>query len=126
MWSDPKAINRLALVLAVIAMATLAWCALSWASAKHYFAITQVRVITASAEVDTGILEAAIRSDLRGTFFTLSPARESLGALEHADKLSALRHAATEFSQREHFHQLPSGSPKTSLPPNVPCGHQSA
>ena len=48
---------------------------MSWASSKSYFAIRQVKVVSQLAEVDPGLLESAIRTDLRGTFFSVSPAR---------------------------------------------------
>ena len=75
MWSDTQSINRFAAFIAGIATLALTWCLMSWASSKSYFAIRQVKVVSQLAEVDPGLLESAIRTDLRGTFFSVSPAR---------------------------------------------------
>ena len=75
MWSDTQSINRFAAFIAAIATLGLTWCLMSWASSKSYFAIRQVKVVSQLAEVDPGLLESAIRTDLRGTFFSVSPAR---------------------------------------------------
>ena len=75
MWSDTQSINRFAAFIAAIATLALTWCLMSWASSKSYFAIRQVKVVSQLAEVDPGLLESAIRTDLRGTFFSVSPAR---------------------------------------------------
>ena len=75
MWSDTQSINRFAAFIAAIATLALTWCLMSWASSKSYFAIRQVNVVSQLAEVDPGLLESAIRTDLRGTFFSVSPAR---------------------------------------------------
>ncbi len=75
MWSDAQSINRLAAIIAAIATIALAWCLTSWASSKSYFAIKQVKVVNQLAEVDSGLLESAIRTELRGTFFSIAPSR---------------------------------------------------
>jgi len=75
MWSDTQSINRLAAVLAFVAFVAIGWCVLSWASARSYFAVRQVKVLAAPVEVDAGLLESAIRTELRGTFFSISPNR---------------------------------------------------
>ena len=78
MWSDTQSINRLAAVVAGIAGVALLWCLMSWASSKSYFALRQVRVISELAELDPGLLESAIRTELRGTFFSIAPNRARL------------------------------------------------
>lgn len=75
MWSDPQAINRAALFVGTLATLALLWCALGWAGSRGVFALRQVRVVTPLAELDSGVLESAIRTELRGTFFSLSPQR---------------------------------------------------
>jgi len=75
MWSDAQSVNRLAAIIGAIASIALLWCLLSWASSKSYFAIRQVRVTAPPSEVDPGLLESAIRTELRGTFFSVSPTR---------------------------------------------------
>jgi len=75
MWSDSQSVNRMAAVIGAIASIALVWCLLSWASSKSYFAVRLVNVVTPLAEVDSGLLESAIRTELRGTFFSISPTR---------------------------------------------------
>ena len=75
MWSDTHSINRLAAFIAAISAIALAWCLASWAGSKSYFAIKQVKVVNQLTEVDPGLLESAIRTELRGTFFSISPGR---------------------------------------------------
>ena len=75
MWSDAQSINRLALFIAAIATVALAWCLTSWASSKSYFAIKQVKVVSQLTEIDAGLLESVIRTELRGTFFSIAPSR---------------------------------------------------
>ncbi len=93
MWSDTQSINRFAGFIAAIAMLALTWCLMSWASSKSYFAIRQVKVVSQLAEVDPGLLESAIRTDLRGTFFSVSPARAraTLGKLPWVSDVSIKR-----------------------------------
>jgi cell division protein FtsQ len=75
MLSDTYAINRFALWVGLASIAAIAWSAFVWANGKGAFALRQVSVISTPTELDPGLLESAIRSDLRGTFFTLSPHR---------------------------------------------------
>ena len=75
MWSDTQSIYRAAALIATLALIALSWCALSWASNKSYFALRQVKVVSPLTEVDSGLLESAIRTELRGTFFTVTPNR---------------------------------------------------
>ena len=75
MWSDPQSMNRFALAMAALASLALLWCALTWAGSRGMFALRQVRVVTPLAELDSGVLESAIRTELRGTFFSVSPQR---------------------------------------------------
>jgi cell division protein FtsQ len=75
MLSDTYAINRFALWIGIASIAAIAWSAFVWANGKGAFALRQVSVIDAPVELDPGLLESAIRSDLRGTFFTLAPHR---------------------------------------------------
>ena len=75
MRSDVQSINRLAAIIAASATIALAWCLTSWASSKSYFSIKQVKVVNQLSEVDSGLLESAIRTELRGTFFSVAPSR---------------------------------------------------
>ncbi len=75
MWSDTQSVNRLAAIIATVATIALAWCLMSWAGSKSYFAVRQVKVVNQLTEVDPGLLESAIRTELRGTFFSIAPNR---------------------------------------------------
>ena len=70
MWDDPKALNAFAATLASIAVALLAIGAVAWAARNDAFALREVVVATPLARSSPANLEAAIRSDLSGTFFT--------------------------------------------------------
>lgn len=71
MWDDPKALNAFAATLASIAVGLLAIGAVVWAARNDAFALREVVVATPLARSSPANLEAAIRSDLSGTFFTL-------------------------------------------------------
>jgi cell division protein FtsQ len=73
--NDTALINRIALIFAVLASIAIAWSTFAWLNAKGTFAIRSVEVVTRPVNVDTGLLEAALRNDVRGTFFTASPQR---------------------------------------------------
>jgi cell division protein FtsQ len=75
MLNDTALINRIAAWMSVLSLVAIAWSLFAWANAKNIFAIRQVALVNRVADVDTGLLESAIRSDLRGTFFTVSPHR---------------------------------------------------
>jgi cell division protein FtsQ len=75
MLNDTALINRIAAWTSVLSLVAIAWSLFAWANAKNVFAIRQVALVNRVADVDTGLLESAIRSDLRGTFFTVSPHR---------------------------------------------------
>jgi len=71
MWDDPKALNALAATLAAVALALIALGTLAWGARHGAFAIREVVVATPLKRSSPAHLEAAIRSDLAGTFFTL-------------------------------------------------------
>jgi len=80
MWDDPKAMNALAATLAGIALALIALGAVAWGARRDAFAFREVVIATPLARSSPAELEAAIRGELAGTFFTLDleRARESL------------------------------------------------
>jgi cell division protein FtsQ len=73
--SDTALINRTAAALALIASVAILWSVFAWLNTRGAFAIRSVEVASRPVNVDVGLLEAAIRSDIRGTFFTASPQR---------------------------------------------------
>jgi cell division protein FtsQ len=80
MWDDARQMNLAALLLALLALALFAWGAVSWSIRQPAFALRQVVVEGALKRVNPAHLEAVIREELRGSFFTLSlpEARASL------------------------------------------------
>lgn len=71
MWDDPKALNAFAATLASIALALIALGAVVRAARDDAFAFREVVVATPLKRSNPAHLEAAIRGDLAGTFFTL-------------------------------------------------------
>ncbi len=75
MRDDVALFNRVATVLYALAAAAFLFLAASWLVQRPSMAVRVVEVTTPLVEVDPGLLEAVIRSDVRGSFFTLSPQR---------------------------------------------------
>jgi len=80
MWDDARQLNAIAVTLMVIAVAFLAWAAVGWVTRLSAFNYREVVVTTSLARASGAHLEAVIRGELRGTFFTmdLDAARASL------------------------------------------------
>ena len=75
MWDDVKQMNALAVTLTAITALGLAWVAVTWIVRQPSFAFREV-VVTAPLERANGAhLEAVIREELTGTFFTMDLAR---------------------------------------------------
>ena len=81
MWDDARQLNAIAVTLTIIAFAFLAWAAVGWVTRLSAFDYREVVVTTPVARTSGAHLEAVIRGELRGTFFTLDldAARASLG-----------------------------------------------
>lgn len=71
MWDDAKALNALAATLAAMALVALAGVLVHKAARLPAFAIREVVVTTPLARVSAPHLEAAIRDELGGTFFSM-------------------------------------------------------
>jgi cell division protein FtsQ len=80
MWDSPRELNILAWSLTLAAVATLAWGAIAWAVRQPAFALRHVVVDGSLARASRAHVEAVIREEFKGTFFTLSltDARASL------------------------------------------------
>jgi cell division protein FtsQ len=80
MWDDAKQLDGVAKGLAVLGVALLLWGALAWAARQAPFAFREVVVRGPLGQVNTAHLEAVVREELAGTFFTmnLEGARASL------------------------------------------------
>jgi len=71
MWDNARQLNALALALTVLALAMLGWAGLSWLVRQPAFAFRQVVIDGGLVRVNPAHLEAVIREELKGTFFTL-------------------------------------------------------
>ena len=80
MWDNPRQLNAVALAVLLLAIALLAWAAITWAVRQPAFALRQVVVAGTLSRVNPAHLEAVVREEIRGTFFTmqLAEARDSL------------------------------------------------
>ena len=80
MWDDARQLNAIAVTLALIAIAFLVWALVGRITRLAFFDYRDVVVTTPLARVSGAHVEAVIRSELKGTFFTmdLDAARASL------------------------------------------------
>jgi cell division protein FtsQ len=72
MWDDPKRLNAIAGGLALIATGALVAGGLMWAFRQPAFEFREVVVMTPPARASAAHLEAVIRDELAGTFFTMN------------------------------------------------------
>jgi cell division protein FtsQ len=80
MWDDERQLNAAAATLALMAMVVLAYAGLAWLVRQPAFAFREVVVTTPLTRANGAYLEAVVRSELSGTFFTLdlAHARQAL------------------------------------------------
>ena len=80
MWDNARALNATAAAITLVALALLVWGVTTWAVRQPAFAFREVVIQGSLARVNPGFLEAVIREELKGTFFTmrLADARASL------------------------------------------------
>jgi len=71
MWDDVKQMNALAITLTVITVLGLAWVAVTWIVRQPSFAFREVVVTAPLLRANGAHLEAVIREELTGTFFTM-------------------------------------------------------
>ena len=81
MWDDARQLNAIAVTLTIIALAFLSWAVVGWVTRFSAFDYREVVVTTPLVRASGAHLEAVVRGELRGTFFTmdLDAARASLG-----------------------------------------------
>jgi len=72
MWDDPRQLNAAALAFALAAAGLLAWGALAWLARQPLFAFREVVLSAPLQRASAGELEAMIREELAGTFFTMN------------------------------------------------------
>jgi cell division protein FtsQ len=80
MWDNPRQMNLLSVLFVLAAAALLSWGAIAWSIRQPVFALRQVVIEGSLKRANPAHLEAVIREELRGTFFTLNlpEARASL------------------------------------------------
>jgi cell division protein FtsQ len=80
MWDNPRQLNALAFAIVLVALALLCWGATAWVVRQPAFELRQVAIAGPLSRVKPAHLEAVVREELRGTFFTmqLADARNSL------------------------------------------------
>jgi cell division protein FtsQ len=80
MWDNTRQLNQVALAIAVAAVAMFLYGATLWAVRQPVFALREVVIRGPLARVNPAHIEAVVREELKGTFFTLrlADARVSL------------------------------------------------
>jgi len=72
MWDDARQMNAISAVLALFAAVALLWGGISWALRQPAFAFRDVVIVTPPERASPAHLEAAVREELTGTFFTMN------------------------------------------------------
>lgn len=72
MWDNPRQLDAATLLLALASTAMLGWGAVSWAVRQPAFAFREVVIEGALARASPSHLEAVIREEFSGTFFTMN------------------------------------------------------
>jgi cell division protein FtsQ len=71
MWDNPRQLNAIALVIAFAAATMLVWGATAWAVRQPVFAFHAVFIDGPLQRANPAHLEAVLREEVKGTFFTL-------------------------------------------------------
>ena len=93
MWDDAKALSALAATLGGMALVAIAAAAVLWLARQPLFAIREVVVSTPLVRASAPHLEAVIRDELSGTFFTmdLEATRKAVGAVPWVRRVGVRR-----------------------------------
>ncbi|HXX84336.1 MAG TPA: cell division protein FtsQ/DivIB [Casimicrobiaceae bacterium] len=93
MWDDARALNTAAAVIAIAALVLLAWGATTWAVRQPVFDFREVVIKEPLSRANPAFVEAVIREELKGTFFTmrLGDARASLSRVPWVRDVSLRR-----------------------------------
>jgi cell division protein FtsQ len=75
MWDDAKQLNAIAATLGVLVASALLWAGTAWLVRQPVFAFTDVVVTKRIERASAAHLEAVVREELAGTFFTMDLAR---------------------------------------------------
>jgi cell division protein FtsQ len=71
MWDDARQLSMTAATLAAIAVILLVWGAIAWGARQPSFAFREVVIRGALGHVSVADLDAVVRGELTGTFFTM-------------------------------------------------------
>jgi cell division protein FtsQ len=71
MWDDAKQMNAVAATLCVLVAAALLWAGIGWVVRQPAFALREVVFTGQLSRVSAAHLEAVVREELTGTFFTM-------------------------------------------------------
>jgi len=106
MWDKPRELNAIAMVLTAFALLMLGYGAASWVARRPAFEFHEVVVQTPLERTNAAHLEAVIRDELKGTFFTmnLDRARVALTSVPWVRRVSLRRQwpHRLEISVEEH------------------------
>jgi cell division protein FtsQ len=93
MWDNPRQLNAVAIVVAAAALAMLLVAAAAWAVRQPALAIREVVIQGDLVRANPAHLEAVVREELRGGFFTLTlaDARASLESVPWVREASVRR-----------------------------------
>ncbi len=93
MWDDARRMNATAAGLALLAVLLLLAAALAWLVRQPAFAVREVVIRGPLQRVNAGHLEAVVRNELSGTFFTmnLDRSRDALGSVPWVRKVALRR-----------------------------------
>ena len=93
MWDNPRELNTIAMVLTTLAVLAIGWSAASWIARRPAFDFREVVVQTKLERTNAAHLEAVIRDELKGTFFTmnLDRARAALGKVPWVRRVTLRR-----------------------------------
>ena len=94
MWDDAKALTALAATLSAMAAIALLAAAMHWLARQPAFAFREVVVTTPLARASGPHIEAIVRDELAGTFFTmnLDRARSAIGNVPWVRSVALRRH----------------------------------
>ncbi len=79
MWDDAKQMNAIAVTLCVLVAIALLWTGVAWFVRQPMFGLREVVVTHPLTRANAAYLEAVVREELTGTFFTMD-----LGRAQHA------------------------------------------
>lgn len=93
MWDNPRQLNAIALVVAFAAATVLLWGTITWAVRQPVFAFHRVIIDGPLLRANPAHLEAVLREEVKGTFFTmrLADARASLQRVAWVRRVSLRR-----------------------------------